>query len=466
VLAEKVNPIEIWRDDAVEYVHAMWEDVVLESWQEEFLSALANGNTEKNRISIRSGHGVGKTAALCFAKLWFLQTRPNGGVLVVANSQSQLKDNNWAEAKRWVNKMPKIWADQFDVQATYIKNNAMGSFATARTATKDNPEAIQGFRGEETLIMCDEASGIPDITFESGMGSLSQPGTKLVLTGNPTRGTGYFYDSHNTLRDIFYCMHVPSYTVERSTGHIEDVKKKYGEGSNAWRVRVEGEFPQEEDDAVIPRYLIDDAFKREAEGYDAPIIWGVDVAEGVGRDRTALVKRKGNVLLDKKLKPVQAWLTKNPMEVAGMIYDEYQRLPKLERPFSINVDTVGIGAPLFYRLKELGLPAKKVNVAESPSSKERFVRMKDELWWEAREWFEGLDVSLDPDDEMQRELAVELSIPLYQISSAGKIRVESKQELKKRGVNSPDLAEALIMTFIRSSIKKNKHIELPRLAIV
>ncbi|NIT14576.1 MAG: hypothetical protein GTN99_10150 [Candidatus Dadabacteria bacterium] len=308
---------------------------------------------------------------------------------------------------------------------------------------------------------------MPDVTFESGVGSLSLPGTKLVLTGNPTRGSGYFHDSHNVLRELFYCMHVPSQSVERATGHIEDVRKKYGEESNAWRVRVLGEFPREEEDQVIPRYLVDEAFRREVDPLpDAPIIWGVDVAEGVGRDRTALVKRQGNILVDKNLNPIRVWQTKDVMQVAGAIYDDYHGIRKTERPFSINIDTIGIGAGLYARLKELGLPVRKVNVAESASSKDRFLRLRDELWFEAREWFEGLDVRLDPNNEKVQEMCVELCIPLYDINSTGKIKVESKKDIRKRDQFSPDIAEAFLMTFLRSSKNKKKRLEYPRLAIV
>jgi phage terminase large subunit len=460
------NPIEYWHSDPLAFVDAMWPEVILDPWQEEFLLALCNKNTKKDRIAVRSGHGVGKTSILGIATLWFLLTRLNSGVLIVANSQDQLKDNNWSEMRRWISKMPPMWGEMFEVQAMHVKCTLMGSFATGRTASRENPEAIQGFRGESTLIIVDEASGVPDLTFESGMGSLSMPGTKLVLTGNPTRGSGYFYDAFNALDELFHCMHVPSYTVKRATGHIEDIRKKYGENSNPWRVRVEGEFPRDEDDSVVPRYLCDDALRRKVDVIkDAPIIWGVDVAEGVGRDRTALVKRKGNGLVDSHLKPIQTWLTKDPMQISGILFDEYNALPKIERPFSINIDTIGIGAGLYYRCKELGLPAKKVNVSESASSKDRYVRLRDELWFEAREWFEGQDVTLE-DNEDTQALITELCLPRYQISSAGKMRVESKQELKKRGIDSPDIAEAFLMTLLRHSNKARTPLKQPQLAII
>ena len=125
--------------------------------------------------------------AVAILVLWFLITREHGGVLIVANSQDQLKDNNWTEIKKWVSRMPEFWAKYFEIQATRIFCKKQQSAATARTATKDNPEAIQGFHPEHALIIFDEASGIPELTFESARGSLSDPNAILVLTGNPPK---------------------------------------------------------------------------------------------------------------------------------------------------------------------------------------------------------------------------------------------------------------------------------------
>jgi hypothetical protein len=109
-----------------------------------------------------------------------------------------------------------------------------GAFAVRRTASKDNPEALQGFHAEHLLF---EASGIPDIVFEVGMGAPSTPGAKVVMAGNPTRTSGFFYDTHQSLRDRWHTMHVNCPDVPRAQVHIEDIRAKYGENPNAWRVR-------------------------------------------------------------------------------------------------------------------------------------------------------------------------------------------------------------------------------------
>lgn len=111
----------------------------------------------------------------------------------------------------------------------------------------------------------DEASGIPDVVFEVGLGALSTPGAKVVMAGNPTRTSGFFYDSHHSLRHRWHTMHVNCLDLPRAQGHIEDIKAKYGEGSNADRVRVIGEFPTSEDEIVIPLELVLGAVGRTLE---------------------------------------------------------------------------------------------------------------------------------------------------------------------------------------------------------
>jgi len=138
----------------------------------------------------------------------------------------------------------------------------LGAFAVRRTASKDNPEALQGFHAEHLLFLIDEASGIDDIVFQVGMGALSIPGAKVVMAGNPTRTSGFFYDTHHLLRDRWHTMHVNCLDVPRAQGHIEDIKVKYGENSNAWRVRVLGEFPTADDETVIPLELVMSALDR------------------------------------------------------------------------------------------------------------------------------------------------------------------------------------------------------------
>jgi hypothetical protein len=167
-----------------------------------------------------------------------------------ANSQNQLRDTIWPEIAKWHSQLPEALKAMIDVQVERIVvvQDPEGAFAVRRTASKDNPEALQGFHAQHLPFLIDEASGIPDIVFEVGMGALSPPGAKVVMAGNPTRTSGFFYDTHHSLRHRWHTMHVSCLDVPRAQGHIEDIKAKYGEGSNAYRVRVLGEFPTADDE--------------------------------------------------------------------------------------------------------------------------------------------------------------------------------------------------------------------------
>jgi hypothetical protein len=131
------------------------------------------------------------------------------------------------------------------------------------------------------------------------------------------------------------------------------------------------------------------------------------------------------------------------MEVSGWLVREYKAAEDEDKPSEILIDSIGLGAGVLDRCRELGLPVRGVNVGESPSSDGRFSRLRDELWWKAREWFDGRDVHI-PEDA---RLIGELTSVHYKLESNGKLRVEPKDMLKKRGLKSPDVAEALILTF-------------------
>jgi hypothetical protein len=165
----------------------------------------------------------------------------------------------------------------------------------------------------------------------------------------------------------------------------------------------------------------------------------------MGSDRCALCKRKGNVITE----PIKHWGGKDLMETVGIIIAEYESTPYKERPSEILIDSIGLGAGVVDRLIELDLPARGINVAESSSMSDRYMRLRDELWFKCREWFEQKDVLL-PD---QDELVNELTAVQYEILSSGKFKVESKEQIKKRGYRSPDIADALMLTFAGQAVR-------------
>lgn len=416
----------------------------LEAWQDKFLGDFftdpAGNPTDDPRHSVRAGHGVGKGVVLAILALWFPLTHYDSKCVLTANSQDQLRDNNWPEIRKWHKLLPDALQEQvqIDEERLYVKASPEMAFVVRRTASKGNPEALQGIHAKSVLYLVDEASGIEDIVFEVAQGSMSTKGAMACLFSNPTKNSGFFFDTHTKLRNRWRTWRVNCEDVPRARGHIQDVIEAYGKDSNKYRVRVLGEFPTADDDVVIPLNLLEAARKREIETYSMLPVWGVDVGR-FGEDASALAKRKANRLLE----PVKEWHGKDTMQLCGLIYNEWRDTPPELRPVSIYVDVIGIGAGVVDRLKEMELPAVGINVAETKAIDERVYRMRDQLWWNGRQWFEARDCYIGDD----AGLISELCVPTYDYSSNGKIVVESKKDLKARGVKSPNRADAFLLTF-------------------
>jgi hypothetical protein len=266
-----------------------------------------------------------------------------------------------------------------------------------------------------------------------------------LLLGNPVRSSGFFYDTHNRLAGDWVTMKVSCADSPRvSAAYIEEMKARYGEESNAYRIRVLGEFPKSDEDTVIPMELLDLAMNRDVEASPyAPLVWGLDVAR-FGSDRSALCKRRGNAVTE----PIKTWKNLDLMQLTGAVVAEYEILPPSERPTEILVDSIGLGAGVVDRLRELNLPARGINVSESPAMGTTYRNLKAELWYKAKSWLEARDCRL-PKDEL---LIAELATVRYSFTSNGKIQIEGKDEIRKRGLASPDKADAFCLTFASDAV--------------
>lgn len=414
-----------------------------ELWQGKFLQDVGHAMIDgRRRFAVRAGHGVGKSTVEAWIILWFLLFQRPAKVPVTANSQDQLRDVVWAEIAHWWRELPPFLKDMLEVQGerVVVKADPTEAFAVARTARPEKPEALQGFHSQNLCFLVEEASGIDDIIFETAAGALSSEHSWVFMFGNPTRTSGYFHRAFHGARASWRTYHIPCHQSSRvSDNYAKDIALEHGEDSNVYRVRVLGDFPLSEDDAVVPLGWIEAAMDREISPSDSGVVWGVDVAR-FGDDANALAKRRGNMLLE----PVREWRKTDLMQTTGMIAKEYRETSLHMRPGAINVDVIGMGGGVVDRLRELGLPVRGINVGESPGNdRERYMRLRDELWFEARKWFETLAVTMPKDDQ----LASELVGPKYKVESSGKLKVESKDDMKKRGVKSPNKADAFCLTF-------------------
>lgn len=396
----------------------------------------------KTHVAIRSAHDQGKTALLAWIAWWFLTTRRPCKIPVAANTQDQLRDVTWAEIAKWGRTLPHGLREQYDIGLERIALRGMEDdcFMVGRTASKSNPEALQGFHSEHLLFLLEEASGMEDIIFEVAAGAMSSKGALALMIANPTRSQGYFARAFKENRWLWHGLHWPWRANPWSDpGYPERMAQEYGPTSNTYKVRVLGEFPTAEDSAVVPLDLIELAIARDVDMTGGrAMVWGLDIAR-FGDDRCALVKRRGNVMPE----PAKVWRHTDLMHTCGIVSREYFETPDDKKPAAINGDVIGVGAGVIDRLREIGLPVFGINVGETPTEPDRFNRMRDELWWNVRDWFIARDCKIPNDPHLVSDLVG----PSYKLLSSGKVQIESKEDMKKRGQRSPDVADAFCLTF-------------------
>ena len=406
-------------------------------YQAEFLNALATG---ERKMSVRSGHGTGKSTTASWAMLWFVLLRFPNKVVVTAPTSGQLFDALFAELKRWINELPDQLKVLLTVKADRVELTAASSeaFISARTSRAETPEALAGVHSENVLLVVDEASGVPEKVFEAAAGSMSGHAATTILMSNPTRSSGTFFESQTRMASSWWtrrwsCVDSPLVSEE----FVDEMRARYGEESNAFRIRVLGEFPMADDDTIIPFHLADSAIKRDIEVTpDAKPIWGLDVAR-FGADKTALCKRYGNVVTE-----ISSWQGLDLMQTVGRVMAEYEGLSPSMRPSEILVDSIGVGGGVVDRLRELGAPVRGINVGEAPAMGNTYMNLRAELWFKTKGWLEDRSCKIPNDDQ----LLAELTSIRYAFTPSGKMKAESKDDMRKRGLKSPDLADALCLT--------------------
>ncbi len=459
--------------------------------QREMMEAIAPPGAH---VTVRSGHGIGKTSALSALIWWHLECFDFCRIPCTAPTASQLFLVLWAELSKWVRRadeQSKVNGldDAFALSRLFNINQERAFdpsasnewFAVARTARKENPDALQGFHASDLIVTDDdkvvqrsgsggalmfvieEASGVPDQIFEAAQGALSSKDARLIMVGNPVRSTGFFADSHMRSRSSYTALHfsgADSPLVEKD--YYEKLAKKYGPTSNVVRVRWAGEFPKQDDDVLIPLELVELALLRDPQPTEQEQggVLGVDVAR-FGDDRTTFVYRTGR------------WV--RHVEVHGKIdtmatVGHASRLNDRFKPKIINVDVDGVGGGPADRMKELRMPVRGVHALEAatmrPQTRKpgrfserapqfRFDRQelkpqttKEFMWLEMCNWFADSEPTFSGcDRELAQDLAGEAATVKYSFDSTGRIFIERKEELKRRGLRSPDLADALALTF-------------------
>lgn len=434
--------VDQWRNDPVLFVReALGAEPTAQ--QQEALRALAKAGS---RVAIRSGHGTGKSTMMAWTILWGLTCFWDVKIPVTAPTAHQLKDVIWNEVRKWGRELPSLWKNSLKITESEISYEGCPGIAVARTGRKDNPEALQGFHSDHLIFLIDEASGIDDVVFDVAKGALSTENARVLMCANPTRNSGYFYNAFHRARDLwtrfqFSCLDSPRV----SPLYAQDIIREYGEDSDMYRVRVLGDFPISGDMQFISRKLAEEASQRHLTPQEynfAPIILGVDVARGNGGDRSVIFMRQG--LYSKIL----WWKRDQNLMILTNTVAQFKSELNAD---AIMVDGGGIGAGVIDRLREMGFYVFDVQFGSS-SSLANCANKRTEIWWKMREWLQNGGV-IQPEEDLIDDLVG----PECTYNVKDELLLERKEDMKKRGLSSPDLADALAITFAVPVASRNPY---------
>jgi phage terminase large subunit len=392
-------------------------------------------------ISIMSGHGTGKDCFAAWAILWFITCFPFPKIPCTAPTGHQLKDVLWSEINKWLrNSLIKDFLTWQAEKLYWTEHKGKEWFAVPRTANpkasaEEQAETLQGFHEDHMMVVVDEASGVPDAVFRPLEGALTGSINFVLLIFNPTRSQGYAINSQYEDRARWISLRWNSEESELTDKVAQaNAAARYGRDSNFYRIRVLGLPPKADSDVLIPWEWAQDAIdNHDLLPLDTdPTVAGFDV--GGGGDESIILRRHGPRVFPLKQKDtadseiLTNWALK---ELAAA------------EPDLVMVDAIGIGWGIAGNLRaRSGLRVLDINVATAASDDERFHRLRDELWWRVREKFELRQISLPNDKELLGELTT-----IKFSEEGGKIKVESKKDLKKRGLASPNRADALCLSY-------------------
>ena len=456
-----------YADHPVEFV----EDIIGATPDEEQAKILRSV-AQNQMTSVRSGHGVGKSTVEAWTVIWFMVTRPFPKIPCTAPTQHQLFDILWAEVSKWL-RHNKALADEivWTKEKVYMKGYPEEWFAVARTASK--PDALQGFHADDVLYIIDEASGVDDSIFEPVLGALSTPGAKLLMCGNPTQLSGFFYESHNKNRSSYAAFHIDGRKSSRvSQDFVQTIIRMYGEDSDVFRVRVAGDFPLQEDDIFIPLPLVENSIMTEFSPRKKPdsIHIGCDVAR-FGDDRTVIGYKIDEKAEFYKIRQGQDTMkTADDIVMLGeMLVQRYRLSPDADDPIPVKVDDGGVGGGVVDRLRQM-----KRNAPEKLWWLEIYPvifgqRIKHKHYHDSTTYMMSVVKKLlQPYDEDGHKKPVELILPddddlvaqlsgrKYGLTETSKIKVESKDAMKKRGRPSPDEADCVLLLCLPVKPPKKK----------
>jgi hypothetical protein len=426
-----------------------WQRKVLREIRDHIRANRGELDMDALRLAVSSGRGIGKSALVSWLILWMLTTRIGSSVIVSANSENQLRTVTWGELTKWATMA--INSHWWEVSATKLapaqwmtelverdlKKGTRYWAAEGKLWSEENPDSYAGVHNHDgMMVIFDEASGIPDGIWSVAAGFFTEKilDRYWLAFSNPRRNTGYFYESiEGNKRDFWKSRIIDARSVEGTDQAVyNQIIAEYGEDSIQARVEVYGEFPAAGEDQFISPVTVEDAFKREKyKDTTAPVVIGVDPARG-GMDSTVIVVRQGRDLV-----AVKRYKGDDTMTTVGNVIDAIEEY----KPALTVIDEGGLGYGILDRLTEQRYKVRGVNFGWKAKNPVMWQNKRSEMWGAMRDWLKTAAISRD------RQLKADLIGPMRKFNSSGAIMLESKKDMKARGLASPDAADALAVTF-------------------
>ena len=430
----------------------------VDSRMEEFLWSKQRETAESvatNRYTaVQSCHSTGKSYVASRLMSWWIDAHPPGEAFIVstAPSQPQVEAILWREVGKAHRKAELIGRITHGQVPSWKLGNEIVGFGRKPQDLSSKEEAMAAFQGihaRYVLVVIDEAGGVPKWLFDAVDTLVTNDDARVLAIGNPDDPASHFVRTVCAPGSGWNLIHIPYDVTPNFTGEgvpdelrdllisptwVEERRKRWGEGSPLWSSKVLGVAPDVSDDTLISPALL-----REAQAIDLPGLepgrYGLDVAR-FGADETCLYRDRGG-----RIRLFEALHKLDTMETTGRLG---LHLSQHNGSVPASVDVDGLGSGVYDRAREIGMPVHPFNFGGAPIDKERFVNKRAEAYWSLREDLEDGLIDLPPDGE-DDELVAQLGSIKWKVTSKGKIQIESKDDMRKRGLPSPDRADAVVM---------------------
>lgn len=425
-------------------------------WQCEYLEQLGDliRNGKPALMSTTSGHGTGKSALNGMETWWGFSTRVGTRGVITANTENQLRTKTWVEMAKW---------HRLFIAKHLFRYTATALFSIDEERAKEwridlvpwserNTEAFAGLHnaGGRIMVLFDEASAIPDIIWETTEGALTDADTEIIwsVKGNPTRNQGRFREcfSGGRFAHRWSAREIDSRSVPGTNKEqIEAWRQDYGEDSDFFRVRVAGKFPVSDINSFISLDRAREAAKRPLDTpAQGPVVLGVDVAR-FGDDPSVIYPRQGH---DARSRPPEVYRNLTLIQLASRVIAARRRY----NATTIFVDEGGVGAGLVDILQDRGEPVIGVDfggAADNANLRDpavKYANKRAEMWAAVRSALTSL-CTIEKLNDLDPTLPQELSAPSYDYNIRTEIVLESKKAMRARGIASPNMADALALTY-------------------